>query len=164
MRKADSTVMIALLVVPLSVVGACAPAVAEPPQEPVAVDVPSAREVASTGAPERAPRGKGAFLSGMAFKSAKIRSAKVGADAMKMAAELQLATDGGGRCPSLKELIDGKKLDPNGMNDPWGNPYRIVCADDEVHAVSNGRDGIENTPDDIRDDASASDLKRIGDL
>jgi len=140
---------------------ACGPA--QQPEEPVAVEVPSAREVADAGAPDRAPRGKGAFLSAIPFKSAKIQNAKVGAGAVKMAAELQLATDGA-KCPTLKELVDGKKLDPNRTNDPWENPYRVMCEGDDVHAVSNGRDGVAGSPDDIRDDASEGDLKRIGDL
>ena len=157
-RKTVSSLYLVACLLP-----SCAPAATEPVQEPVAVDVPSAREVADTALPDSAPKGKGAFLSGMAFNSAKIENAKVGAEVVKMAAELQLATDGD-KCPSLKELIDGKKLDPNRTNDPWGNPYRVACEDGDPHGLSVGRDGVAGTADDIRDDATESDLKRIGDL
>lgn len=142
---------------------ACSPSVSESRREPVAVELPSAREIASTSAPDRAPRGKGAFLSGLAFKSAKVENAHVGAQTVRMAAEIDRAT-GSDKCPSVADLVAGKKLDPNRTDDPWGNRYRVVCEGDDVHAVSVGRDGIEGTADDIRDDATASDLERISEL
>lgn len=145
---------------------ACGSAV-EQPREPVAevpVTTEPRRTLANTDAPYRAPRSKGSFLSAIPFKSVKIQNARVGAEAVKMAAELQLATAGSGRCPSVRDLVDGKKLDPKSKDDPWGNPYRIVCDESDVHAVSNGRDGVDNTADDIRDDATDNDLKRISDL
>ena len=162
MGKTDSMGMVALL----AAAAACAPTVVEAPPGAVEVLVPvdpSARGIPDTSAPDRAPRGKGAFLSAIPFNAAKIENAKVKAGAVQMAAELQLTVAGSDRCPTVKDLVDSKKLDPKVKDDPWGNPYRVVC-DDEVHVVSNGRDGVADSPDDVRDDASESELRRIGDL
>ena len=35
------------------------------------------------------------------------------------------------------------------LYDPWGNPYRLVCEGRRRRIVSNGRDGVPNTGDDI---------------
>jgi hypothetical protein len=149
-RKTVSSLYLVACLLP-----SCAPAATEPVQEPVA-PMPSAR----SRRPDSA-KGKGAFLGhGVQLGESKREG---GRRVVKMAAELQLATDGD-KCPSLKELIDGKKLDPNRTNDPWGNPYRVVCEDGDPHGLSVGRDGVAGTADDIRDDATERDLKRIGDL
>lgn len=99
------------------------------------------------------------------FLKARIQTAKVGADAVRNAAELHMNTDGGG-CPTVKDLVDGKKLDAKKTDDPWGHPYRIVCDDEggELRVYSNGKDGKENTPDDIRDDFKEADVKRVANL
>jgi general secretion pathway protein G len=66
----------------------------------------------------------------------------------------------------VKDLVDGKKLDAKRTDDPWGHPYRIVCDDEggELRVYSNGKDGKENTPDDIRDDFKEADVKRVANL
>lgn len=100
-----------------------------------------------------------------AFKKAKVEAAKVGAEAVRQAAELYLNTDAeGGACPLVKDLIASKKLDAKKTDDPWGTPYRITCEGDEVRVHSNGRDAKENTPDDVRDDFKPSDIKRVAEL
>lgn len=101
-----------------------------------------------------------------AFKKAKVESAKVGAEAVRQAAELYINTDQeGGGCPLIKDLIAAKKLDAKKTDDPWGSPYRIVCGDgDDLRVHSNGRDGKENTPDDVRDDFKPTDIKRVAEL
>ena len=35
------------------------------------------------------------------------------------------------------------------LDDPWGNPYRLVCEGKRWRVVSNGPDGVPNTEDDI---------------
>ena len=35
------------------------------------------------------------------------------------------------------------------LDDPWGNPYRLVCEGKRWRVVSNGPDGVLNTEDDI---------------
>jgi len=60
---------------------------------------------------------------------------------------------------------DSKKLDAKKTDDPFGQPYRVVCEDNgETRVYSNGRDGKEGTPDDIRDDFKPSDVKRVAEL
>lgn len=100
------------------------------------------------------------------FKKARVEAAKVGAEAVRQAAELYMNVDAeGGACPTVKDLVDAKKLDAKKTDDPWGQPYRIACEEGgDVRVYSNGRDAKEGTPDDVRDDFKASDIKRVADL
>ena len=53
--------------------------------------------------------------------------------------------------PSVKELVSDQVLDKDHSNaDPWGNPWRIECAESDVTIYSDGRDRIAGTSDDIR--------------
>lgn len=98
------------------------------------------------------------------FAKARVQSAQIGADVVKQATELYLNTDGdASTCPTVKDLAEAKKLDPKKTDDPWGRPYRISCEDD-IRVYSNGKDGKENTPDDVRDDFKPADIKRVADL
>lgn len=101
-----------------------------------------------------------------AFKKAKIEAAKVGGEAVHQAAELYLNTEADGEgCPTVKDLVDAKKLDAKKTDDPWGSPYRISCEEaGELRVYSNGNDRKEGTPDDVRDDFKPSDVKRVADL
>ena len=73
-------------------------------------------------------------------------------------------TDGdASTCPTVKDLAEAKKLDSKKTDDPWGRPYRISCEDDIV-VFSNGKDGKEGTPDDVRNDFKPADIKRVADL
>lgn len=99
------------------------------------------------------------------FKKARIQAAKTGADAVRQAAEYYLNTESeGGKCPTLKDLTDAKKIDAKKTDDPWGSPYRITCEGDEIRVYSNGQDGKEGSPDDVRDDFKPSDVKRVAEL
>ena len=100
------------------------------------------------------------------FRKAKVEAAKVGADAVKQAGELWMNVDAeGGACPTVNDLVESKKLDAKKTDDPFGKPYRIVCEEGgDLRVYSNGRDGKEGTPDDIRDDFKPSDIKRVADL
>ena len=54
-------------------------------------------------------------------------------------------------CPSVKQLVDDQVLDKdNAQLDPWGKPWRIECADNDVTVYSDGNDRIAGTADDIR--------------
>ena len=101
-----------------------------------------------------------------AFKKAKIESAKVGCKAVHSAAQLYVQTEQeGDECPTIAVLVQAKKLDAKTTDDPWGQPYRVVCEDaDTLHVYSNGNDRKEGTPDDVREDFKASDVKRVADL
>jgi general secretion pathway protein G len=100
------------------------------------------------------------------FAKAKVEAAKVGAEAVKQAAELYANTEAeGGACPTVKDLVDAKKLDGKKTDDPWGSPYRVTCEDGgDIRVYSNGKDGKEGTPDDVRDDFKPSDVKRVAGL
>lgn len=101
-----------------------------------------------------------------AFKKAKIEAAKVGAEAVRQAAELYLNTEAeGDACPTVKDLVQAKKLDEKKTDDPWGSPYRVACEEGgDLRVYSNGNDRKEGTPDDVRDDFKPSDIKRVADL
>ncbi len=98
------------------------------------------------------------------FKKARIESAKVGAEAVRQAAELYQAEADAGECPQVKELADAKKLDAKKTDDPWGKPYKVLCDEGDVHAVSFGPDGQEGTGDDVRDDTSKAQIKKIAEM
>jgi general secretion pathway protein G len=91
------------------------------------------------------------------FKKAKIDNAVIGAGVINMD-----ATDEA--CPTVKDLVDSKKIDPQKVDDPFGKPYRIVCEDGDIRVISNGNDKQEGTADDIRDNFKPSDVKRVAAL
>jgi general secretion pathway protein G len=99
------------------------------------------------------------------FKKAKIDNAVIGAGVIKQAAELYMNMDATDEaCPTVKDLTDSKKIDPQKTDDPFGKPYRIVCEEGEIRVYSNGNDKVEGTADDIRDNFKASDVKRVAAL
>lgn len=100
-----------------------------------------------------------------AFKKARVQNAKIGAEAVRGAVELYLADATEGGCPQMKDLVEAKKIDSKKTDDPWGKPYKVLCAEGEdIRVLSFGQDGQENTPDDVRDDFKPSDIKRVADL
>jgi hypothetical protein len=53
-------------------------------------------------------------------------------------------------CPTMSQLLHELMVDKSESGlDPWGRPYTLVCADDEVTVSSSGADGVHGTPDDI---------------
>lgn len=56
----------------------------------------------------------------LGLNKARITSAKVGAGAVRQAAELYVATSAeAGRCPQPQDLVAAKLLDPPSAADPW---------------------------------------------
>ncbi len=111
--------------------------------------------------------GGAALLVFPSFAKAKVETAKLGADTVKQAAELYQNLDSAdATCPTVKNLVEAKKLDANKTDDPWGTPYRIECegGGNVSHVYSNGKDKQEGTADDVRDDFKPSDIKRVADL
>jgi len=54
-------------------------------------------------------------------------------------------------CPTIQQLVSDQILDKDhSPTDPWGKPYRIECAENDVTIYSDGRDHIAGTKDDIR--------------
>lgn len=57
-----------------------------------------------------------------------------------------------GRCPESLEALQAKKYLTQAPLDGWKQPLRFKCPgdhDNEIDLVSNGKDGKENTADDI---------------
>lgn len=53
-------------------------------------------------------------------------------------------------CPTVAQLQSEKEIDQASKpDDPWGSPFKIECADDEVYVISLGPDKKEGTADDI---------------
>ena len=99
------------------------------------------------------------------FKKAKIDNAVIGAGVIKQAAELYMNMDATDEaCPTVKDLVESKKIDPQKVDDPFGKPYRIVCEDGDIRVISSGNDKQEGTADDIRDNFKPSDVKRVAAL
>jgi general secretion pathway protein G len=99
------------------------------------------------------------------YKESRIKAAGIGAQTVKQAAELYINLDAAGdECPTIKNLVDSKKIDAGKTDDPWGMPYRISCEEGDVRVYSNGNDRKEGTPDDIRDDMKPTDWKKIAEL
>ena len=94
----------------------------------------------------------------------RFQSAKVGAEMIRQAADLYAETEDAPGCPILERLVATKKLDSKKIDDPWGRPYLVECTGDDVHVTSAGKDGYFFTPDDIRDDFGASEMKRVAQL
>jgi general secretion pathway protein G len=99
------------------------------------------------------------------YKEARIKTAVVSAKEIKKAAqlyqEMDATTEG---CPTIQDLVTAKRLDLTTANDPWGKPFRIVCGEGDIRVLSSGNDRKDGTPDDIRDDFSPTDVKRVKEL
>ncbi|MFO0659261.1 MAG: type II secretion system protein GspG [Polyangiaceae bacterium] len=91
------------------------------------------------------------------FDSGSCRGSRLGSaehEIGKIAGQAQLwveEPENDGVCPSIQTLIAEKSLpsqqDPN---DPWGQPYRIVCGSpDYIEVISAGADKTLGTPDDV---------------
>jgi type II secretory pathway pseudopilin PulG len=53
-------------------------------------------------------------------------------------------------CPTIDQLVREKQLDPGSpAADPWNQPYRLQCTDDDVTVRSAGVDKQFETADDI---------------
>src|SRR5688500_2692268 len=62
---------------------------------------------------------------------ARVRTAKMDGQTIRKAAELHRNLDGSAdACPSVQDLVSGKKLEAGKTTDPWGKPYKVVCGDD----------------------------------
>lgn len=99
------------------------------------------------------------------YKEARIKTAVVSAKEIKKAAqlyqEMDATTEG---CPTIADLVAAKRVDSKTADDPWGKPFRIACGEGDIHVLSSGNDRKDNTPDDIRDDFSPTDVKRVKEL
>lgn len=53
-------------------------------------------------------------------------------------------------CPTVEALIEAEILDDEQRTeDPWDQPYRIICEGRRIIVTSDGRDGVPGTEDDL---------------
>jgi general secretion pathway protein G len=115
-----------------------------------------------------------ATIAGMAtivafpeLRRVRVRTAKMGAVAVRQAAEMYQEIDHPGEeanCPTVDALVAARKLSAQGKDDPWGTKYSVTCGEEEIHGVSAGRDRRTGTPDDVRDDLKATDVDRVAEM
>jgi general secretion pathway protein G len=99
------------------------------------------------------------------YKKAKVDTGMVGCRTVKQAAELYQNLDGAAdQCPTMQDLVRSKKLDGSKTDDPWNTAYRIDCSEGEIRVFSNGNDRKPGTPDDLKDNFTQADIKRVKDL
>jgi general secretion pathway protein G len=85
------------------------------------------------------------------LKEGRVKAAVISAGRLKTNAEYFKET-GGSDCPTIQELLNAKKIKAEEAEDPWGQPYKIVCDGGDLKVISPGPDKKESTPDDCRDD------------
>lgn len=84
------------------------------------------------------------------FREAQKTQAESGARVVRTAIQQWQAANNETQCPTVSQLVQEKHLDTGAnTNDPWGQPYVLVCADEEVTVVSVGPDKKKGTKDDI---------------
>jgi len=98
------------------------------------------------------------------LRLARLKTAVTGCATVKAAVDLYQIDSVAEQCPTVQDLVSAQKIQASKTEDPWGTPYKIVCADSEIHVVSLGADRKEGTPDDLRDDFKAADIQRVSKL
>lgn len=84
------------------------------------------------------------------YQQAQKTSAESGARVVRTAIQQWQAANNETVCPTISQLVQEKHLDSGtSTNDPWGQPFMLVCADDEVTVLSSGPDKKKGTKDDI---------------
>ena len=90
------------------------------------------------------------------FQQAQLDTAKNNAIEIHRIAEAWRAMNST-ECPTVERLRAEKEIAATAkITDPWDNPYKILCEEDELQVVSFGPDKKENTKDDIRIPAEIS--------
>lgn len=84
------------------------------------------------------------------YRKAQRDQAETGARVVRTAIQQWQAANNESTCPTISQLVQEKHLDPGqSTNDPWGQPYALSCADDDVSVVSAGPDKKRGSKDDI---------------
>src|SRR5262245_45244218 len=84
-------------------------------------------------------------------KSATLRHAATNARVIRGAVKAWWIDHADTECPSVDQLVQGGMLERDSTRaDPWGETYRVECADRDVTVISMGPDRKEGTEDDIR--------------
>jgi general secretion pathway protein G len=100
-----------------------------------------------------------------ALKESRIKAAIMGCQQVREAAGLYQSLDAASdACPTMQDLVAGKRVKGTQTDDPWGMPYRIDCATGEIRVFSNGNDRKPQTPDDVDDGMKQVDVLRLKNL
>jgi general secretion pathway protein G len=84
------------------------------------------------------------------YKEAQVSTARTSAQVMRRAVQDWQRVNNEVTCPTVSQLVEGRHIDSGAdLDDPWGQPWRLTCTDDEAFVQSNGPDKKEGTPDDI---------------
>lgn len=84
------------------------------------------------------------------FREAQKQQAETGARVVRTAIQQWQAANNESSCPTISQLVQEKHLDPGqSTNDPWGQSYTLICADDDVSVISAGPDKKKGSKDDI---------------
>jgi general secretion pathway protein G len=84
------------------------------------------------------------------YKEAQVSTARTSAQVMRRAVQDWQRVNNEVTCPTVSQLVEGRHIDSGAdLDDPWGQPWRLVCTEDEAFVQSNGPDKKEGTPDDI---------------
>ena len=106
--------------------------------------------------------GAAVFMVFPRYRQAQVKTAKLDGVTIRKATQIHIEIDGNtGSCPSVQDLVSGKKLEAGKTTDPWGKPYKIVCNDDDIRVISSGRDGKEGSQDDVPDNLPDKDVERV---
>jgi general secretion pathway protein G len=94
--------------------------------------------------------GGASFLILPRWKESQVKTATTTARNIRAVTIQYVALKSGGDCPTVQSLIAAKELDSAGdTEDPWGQPYNIICENDDITVTSSGPDKKEGTEDDI---------------
>jgi general secretion pathway protein G len=84
------------------------------------------------------------------FRQAQVETATTNAREIRNAVNRWRATRGGSECPTVSQLVQDKEIDSAAkIDDPWAQPFKIQCTEDDTTVSSPGPDKKENTKDDI---------------
>jgi general secretion pathway protein G len=84
------------------------------------------------------------------YKEAQVSTARTSAQVIRRAVQDWQRVNNEVTCPTLSQLVEGKHIDSGAdLDDPWGQPWALICTDDDVFVQSNGPDKKQGTADDI---------------
>lgn len=85
-----------------------------------------------------------------AFGNAAQKTAINDARIVRTAVKAYWLEEGTDDCPTVERLVLAGALESDGRRaDPWGQPFKIDCSENEVKVTSAGKDKRMGTPDDV---------------
>lgn len=84
------------------------------------------------------------------FREAQVKSAETGARVIRGAIQDWQRVNNETSCPTISQLVQEKHIDSAAnTDDPWGEPYQLMCTEGDVIVGSKGPDKKKGTKDDI---------------